>query len=127
MCMIDDNDGFVTVVGDRYVVARKPYRCLECGREIDAGERYHCEAYIYEGSIHRHKTCAHCRAVREWLLGECGGFIYGGVKEDARNHVEENPGCYDAKLYRAVVGMEWKWRARSGRLLPVPALKEANP
>jgi hypothetical protein len=64
--------------------------------------------------------------VREWLLGECGGFIYGNVKEDARCHVEENPGGYSIKLYRAVVGMEWKWRARSGRLLPVPAL-EAKP
>ncbi len=126
MCMIDTNDGFATVVGARYVVARKPHRCLECHRQIDAGERYFRETYIYEGEARRHKTCAHCLAVREWLLGECGGFIYSSVKEDARNHVVDNPGCYDAKLYRAVVGMKWKWRAKSGRLLPVPAL-EAQP
>jgi hypothetical protein len=120
--MIDTNDGFVTVVDADDIVARESCRCHECGRQIDAGERFHSEVFIFDDEIHHHDTCAHCLAVREWLLGECGGFIYSSVEEDARDHVVDNPGCYDAKLYRAVVGMKWKWRAKSGRLLPVPAL-----
>lgn len=121
MCMIDASDGAVTVVADgKFVAARLPHRCSECRRTIERGESYHREAYVFEGIFHVHKTCAHCMVVRHWLSDECGGWLYGAVEEDAREHVWTNGHLYGRDLYRAVVGMQWQWRTPSGRLLPVP-------
>ena len=121
MCMIDDGDGAVTMIDDgRYIRARSKHKCKECGRFIEPGESYHREVYKFDGEFSTHKTCAHCMVVRRWLSDECGGWLFGGVEEDAREHVFENRGYYGLDLYRAVVGMQWQWRTPSGRLLPVP-------
>ena len=121
MCMIGDAEDRVTMIQDgKYQVARLKHKCKECGRAIEIGERYHAEVFIYDRMLSRHKTCTHCMVVREWLAEECGGWLYGGVEEDAREHVLSNPGFYRRDLYRACVGMQLKWRSPSGRLLPIP-------
>lgn len=122
MCMIDyDSDGAVTRIADgQYFRAKKQHKCKECGRLIDAGESYHREAYVFDGQFTVNKTCAHCMVVRNWLQNECGGWLFGAVEEDAREHVHGNGYLYGFDLYRAVVGMQWQWRTPSGRLLPVP-------
>lgn len=117
--MTDYSDGNVTLLGDgRYSLARKDHKCRECQRMILAGERYHRETYVFDGDFTQHKTCAHCMVVREWLSEECGGWLYGGVEEDAREHCHS--GMYRMDLYRAVVGMANRWRTPSGKLLPIP-------
>lgn len=121
MCMIDDSDGTVTSIDEgKYRVARSKHKCMECARVIDPGESYYIEVYRFDGRVTRHKTCAHCMVVRGWLEDECGGWLYTAIEEDARQHVFDNRGYYGIDLYRAVVGMAWQWRTRSGRLLPVP-------
>ena len=120
MCMIDCGDGFVTLLSRQTRTAKKEHKCRECFRVIAAGEKYLLESYVFDGDFTAHKTCAHCMVVRDWLQDECGGLLYGGVEEDAREHVFENRGYYGYELYRAVVGMQWKWRSPSGRLLPIP-------
>jgi hypothetical protein len=55
--------------------------------------------------------------VRNWLSDECGGWLYTAVEEDAAEHARG----YGMDLARAVIGMRWQWRGKSGRLLPVPA------
>lgn len=86
MCMIDCDDDQVTVLFERIQRALKAHRCMECGRQIDKGETYLCERYVWDGSAKTHKTCEHCTVARDWLNGECGGFIYGRVEEDMREH-----------------------------------------
>lgn len=135
MCMLDDADGRVTIINEGcYVTARKPHKCAECRRTIDAGERYHRESFVFDGRFQAHKTCAHCMVVRDFLSEECGGWLYGDVEEDAREHCHS--GIYRMDLYRAVVGMQRNWRRKDGRLMNVPtrittsddlaALKEAK-
>ena len=117
MCMMDDSDGSVThLEKGGYVIARREHKCAECARRIDAGEGYHTEVYVFDGRITRHKTCAHCMVVRNWLSDECGGWLYTAVEEDAAEHARG----YGMDLARAVIGMRWQWRGKSGRLLPVP-------
>lgn len=121
MCMMDDSDGAVTMIAEgRFYRAKTQHKCAECRRVIHAGESYHRESYVFDRQFSIHKTCAHCMVVRGWLQNECGGWLYGAVEEDAREHVHNNGHLYGLDLYRAVVGMAWQWRTRAGRLLPVP-------
>jgi hypothetical protein len=109
---------------DARPVAKAAHRCAECGRVIEPGERYLRERYVWDGKFTVHKTCAHCEVARDWLAQECGGWLYGGVEEDIREH------CfgygYGMDLYRLAVGIAWKWRTPRGRLLPVPAVPQTG-
>lgn len=116
MCMTDDAEQVRHLDRGGFVTARQEHRCMECARQIDAGEKYHAETFVLNGAVTRHKTCGHCMAVRQWLADECGGWAYTAVEEDAAEHVSG----YGMDLARAVIGMRWKWRGKSGRLLPVP-------
>lgn len=121
MCMLDHADGQVTPLGDpERPVAKAAHRCAECRRVIEPGERYLRERYMWDGEFTLHKTCAHCEVARDWLWKECGGWLYGGIEEDIREHCFGHG--YGMGLYRLAVGMAWKWRTPRGRLLPVPAV-----
>lgn len=119
MCMIDDGDGHVTMLSEADPVARKWHRCRECGRKIHPRERYHVDRFMWDGKLDTFKTCAHCMVARTWLRDECGGWLFGCVEEDIRSHAHEG---YPMGVRRLAVGMEWQWRAPSGRLLPVPKM-----
>lgn len=119
MCMIDNGDGVVTMLSEANPRARIAHRCKECGRTIEPGEQYHADRFIWDGKLHNHKTCAHCMVARGWLWNECGGWLYGAVEEDIREHAYEG---YPMDVRRLAIGMQWKWRTPSGRLLPVPAV-----
>ena len=120
MCMIDDGDGYVTMLSQADPVARKAHQCKECWREIAPGERYRVERFVFEGAMSVHKVCTHCQVGREWLSAECGGWTYGGIAEDIREHTFN--GHYEMGVHRLAVGMAWKWRTPSGRMLPVPTM-----
>jgi hypothetical protein len=121
MCMIDyDGDGRVTLLSQATPVARKAHKCRECRREIAIGERYHVDRFVWEGRLDTHKTCAHCMVAREWLRQECGGYLFGGVEEDIREHAHN--GDYPMGVHRLAVGMAWKWRTPTGKMLPIPAV-----
>ena len=122
MCSLDFSDGYVRLLSASSPVARQCHQCRECRRDIAAGERYHVERYVWEGRMHTHRTCAHCKVARRWLEDRCGGYTYGDVREDVVEHAR-NVGRNFA-LMRAAVGMRRKWRAPSGRLLPLPVLQE---
>ena len=120
MCMIDDSDGSTTILSERYRQARKSHRCSECYRTIRAGERYLAETCLFEGEITRHKTCSHCEVVREWLVKECSGFLYGGIGEDIAEHAHS--GYYGFGVARLAAGMRSKWVRKTGLLWPIPHL-----
>lgn len=118
MCMINEEYDNVTMLGEAAPVARQEHKCRECFRVILAGERYHVDRFVWEGSLDTFKTCAHCMVARDWLGDECGGWLFSSVEEDIREHAHS--GKYPIDVIRIAVGMAWKWRAPSGRLLPIP-------
>jgi len=120
MCMIDGAEGCVTVLLARHQKANKDHRCAECFRTIRKGEKYLNERYVWEGSATTHKTCKHCQVVRDWLQGECGGFLYGGIEEDICEHGWEN--YYGVGVKMLAVGMRRKWTTKSGHLWRTPTL-----
>ncbi|RZA27320.1 MAG: hypothetical protein EOP02_10365 [Proteobacteria bacterium] len=117
--MIDDGEGYVTMLGEGQHKARKQHRCAECARHIEPGETYLRERFVFDGKMSDHKTCSHCIVVRSWLQGECGGFLFGAVEEDIREHAYDG---YDSDVIRLAVGMKWKWTTPNGKRLPVPAV-----
>src|SRR4051812_27618700 len=118
MCMIDDSDGNVTMLSERTPVARIAHKCAECARDIRPGERYTVERFVFEGSLSAHKTCGHCLRVREWLRDECGGWLFGGIEEDIREHAAEG---YGIAVKMMAVGMARCWLRKDGqRLWPLP-------
>ena len=120
MCAIDDADYFCEVLSSRTLTARKAHRCNECGRTIEPGESYLCEFLTDEEQGARvHKTCAHCQIVREWLLRECGGWLYSGIAEDIGDHAG-----YGMPVARLVVGINRQWYRIDGSLMPVPTLPQ---
>lgn len=120
MCMIEDSDGTVTSLHDCNHTARKEHKCTECCRTIERGEVYKNERYVWDGSAHTQKTCAHCQVVRAWLTATCGGWVYGGLREDIAEHFHEGCGIESGRL---TIGMMRKWHRRDGRLMPIPTLK----
>ena len=87
MCMVDMADGMSVVLHSSHRKANKEHRCRECRRAIAPGEKYLNEGLLWEGEKSTHKPCRHREVVRDWLVGECGGFIYGGeIEEDIREH-----------------------------------------
>jgi hypothetical protein len=123
MCMVDYGDGWKVFRAEQRT-ARKEYRCYECNRVIEPGERYEFATGITNDGYDKWSvmhTCAHCQAGPcRWLNRVCGGYLYGGVYEDLDEHRFE-PDVRDMALYRALIGMKRKWRKRDGTLMAVPA------
>lgn len=103
MCMADYSEDRVTMISERITRARKQHKCAECNRRIEPGEQYLTEFYVFDGEHSSHKTCGHCQVVRKWLNDECGGWVYGAVEEDIREHSWEGHGM---RVKMMAVGME---------------------
>jgi hypothetical protein len=136
MCMADSCDFEGTHLGTAKHVARKDHRCGDCGRIIGKGESYMVGSWASEGRIERMKMCAHCRVVADWLEANCGGYVWGGLIEDLREHIEEYAGVYppvvlDLKRIDVMADHDWRFKRgpRAGQLLPVPKMPRfpANP
>ncbi|MCC7126431.1 MAG: hypothetical protein IT178_16395 [Acidobacteria bacterium] len=115
--MIEDVDKLL-VLSDVTRKAAKSHRCCECGRGIERGEQYRYETGVSDGRVVTHKTCAHCLIVREWLSGECGGWVYTMTEEDLVEHC--NGYGHPMSVYRLAVGQRRRWRTRKGALMPLP-------
>lgn len=117
MCLVDYCEGKwdqLQLVGR---VARKPHLCYECHRTIEPGERYEYGVFATDYGIQTIKTCAHCQAVRSWLVAQCGGWAYGGVLEDLEEHWSESWEVRGRYLARAIAGMRRHWRGGSDRIM----------
>lgn len=123
MCSFDNCDEIVNVLTDRLVRAKKPHECGECYREIGTGETYRYTAGTFDGDFVIYKMCAGCDQAKEWLLNNCNGFLYHGIYEDIREHVD-----YSYRAARIAVGMQRKWRAFKGEGLmkSVPAATQES-
>lgn len=121
MCAIDDAEGwqFGSIEQRR---ARKPHCCIECGREIAAGEQYQYARGYYDGSWYTYRSCRNCTAARTWLVIECGGSLFHGLSEELQEHWDYGSEYRSMWLARALVGLRRKWRTSRGALMePLPA------
>lgn len=120
MCM--DFDELATVLHSRWQKARIAHKCGECCRQIRPGEHYTAERLIVDGSAQSLKTCAHCMTVRDYLIEECGQWVYTAMEEDIQGHFYGDL-ANDAdtrRLRLLAVGMEACWQRADGSLWPVP-------
>lgn len=121
MCMADGCDEYVSVLSKELPVARKAQKCGECDRKIDVGELYQRENGTFDGEFVSYVTCKQCVVARKWLEWQCGGFLYRGVEEDVREHLED----YTIPLHvrfgiaRLVVGMQTQWRFKRMPRIPL--------
>lgn len=123
--MVDDGDGWEFFrEGDRR--ARKPHRCDECGRTIDAGEVYRFGSGLTDGWFSQWKTCHQCVQACRWLNKVCHGYLINAAEEDLGHHIrgEEEGELSSSHLVRLVRWMAYDWRDRSGRLRTVEEVRE---
>lgn len=114
MCMIDDCDERVNIIQESKRVARKPHHCEECRKVIQVGEQYQYEFGTMAGETCTYKTCLNCMKCRDWLQDLCGGFLYGGVEEDVKEHFLNYDKSYGSwwSIGRMVIGMRNQWKPR---------------
>lgn len=122
MCRADSED-CVTVLTSIHRRARKVHGCEECHRIISPGERYHYETYQTEGNVIAHKTCIHCQVGRDWLIKNCGGYMYGEVLDEVREHAGDYPDLREP-LESACAGINTKWIVL-GVMMPIPTMPPA--
>lgn len=104
--------------------ARKAYRCGECRRTIEPGERYIRDFTAFEGNAFTDLACGHCGVARDWLIENCGGFSSGLVGLMVE-HAQEYPGI-GWGLLRVGAGIARGWRRFDGAgLMPVPDMPES--
>lgn len=121
MCRVDDAESALMLASETRK-ARKQHKCDECGRVIQVGETYLHERGIHECEPFTNRTCGHCKVARDWLQGQCGGWVFTQVEEELREHWYEDTGYRTRELARLIYGMGRHWQARKGGLLPLPAL-----
>jgi hypothetical protein len=83
-CIDADVSDFVEVLFEKEVIARNAYRCIECHKTIEIGEKHWFEKTVYEGFFDGKRTCLDCYSVRKHLL--CS-FYYGEIWELVSNHI----------------------------------------
>lgn len=120
MCRVDDCER-VEILQNADRKARKRHKCSECYRPILAGETYHYECGICEGSFDTYRTCSHCMVARGWLAENCGGWVYTQVLEEIEEHAEEYPKIAFG-LNRIIVGAKRKWQSFGGGLMAIPKM-----
>lgn len=73
--------------------ARKHHKCGECGRAIQAGEKYEYTSGKWDGDMCFHKTCSRCKALRTHLQAHvrCFCWYFGSMLQDARDAIDNLP------------------------------------
>lgn len=116
MCRVDYADEYMQGLQQKVVRGRKPYRCCECSRQIEVGERHEYYAGAWEGGVQSFRTCLQCTEARSWLVKECGGFLFTEVLDELHEHWNDEPSLRSWELARLIAGMR---RRSKGELAAV--------
>jgi hypothetical protein len=120
MCRIDYADSDGLWLGDNMRTARMSHVCSDCGRTIEAGERYHYARWIYDGDFYDAKLCDRCEAAARWLTLVCGGWLWTQIGEELREHVDEEGWPIVTRGLRWLAEMHRRgWKRKSGALANV--------
>jgi len=118
MCAINDADP-VAFCYQKSRKARKDHHCSECGRAIQKGEPYTHSSFGADGSVGTNKACSHCEVAGKWLQKHCGGYCFGEISEELKEHYED--GYREDNLQRLLIGIRCGWKASQGDgFLPIP-------
>ena len=71
------------------IVARKEYKCCECGRTISPGQKYEYTSGRWAGEFRIYKTCLDCLSIRDALF--CN-YYFGGIFEELQNEIDMTGG-----------------------------------
>jgi hypothetical protein len=86
VCIDSAYDGDCAKFSDtRYVKARKPHKCCECGGTIVVGTVHQCVVGKWETSIDTYRTCPICDEIRGAFC--CNGWTYGSLWEDVNEQL----------------------------------------
>jgi hypothetical protein len=91
--------------------AKKVHRCIECGCDIQPGEKYERVFGIWNGDRDTPKTCARCVDMREWVKAHvpCFCWAHHNLHEDcvetARGYAHEAPGLLFGTRRRQAVAL----------------------
>lgn len=114
MCRIDDAP-YPEVYDETHPTARVRHLCVECGRVIERGERYHHVRGKWDGMWSTVKECRHCEAAGAVMDVMCGGYPHGELLVELEDHWHEG---YRSLAYaRLIALMRRRWL--DGRA-PVP-------
>lgn len=69
------------ILHDKWVTCRKPHKCYECGKEINAGDRVRYQAGFYRGDFMQWWTSPFCERVFSDLERMNYCVLYGGLWE----------------------------------------------
>lgn len=118
MCAVDDAEP-ATVFEEWTRCARVAHVCGECARTIRPGEVYQVSSGLWDGRWSTFKTCAHCTVLGAWLGEICGGYPFGALTEELREHWRN--GYASVALGRLIVAQRRGWRGGDD---PVPSRGE---
>lgn len=105
MCMFEDCDP-TDVCATSEHTARKHYRCSECEMVIHPGERYERAFTVNSGEKPRiYFMCQACFPVRDWLLVECNGYVFGKILDDITQHWYDDSELRTMNLGRMIVSI----------------------
>jgi len=78
-CSIDHGE-YADVYREEFPVARKTYKCYECGEDILPREKYHKATGLWkESGWDTFHTCMPCYHIR---MEHCShGYLFGGLRE----------------------------------------------
>lgn len=98
-------------------MARKPHRCCECRRVIEAKEVYHIFTAKYDGVITRSKTCAQCEDIR--AVFSCGesavlGELWEAMEYAAFPNLTTASECFTELSAASKAFILDKWREWKG-------------
>ena len=98
ICHYGCDDYSPTVCTTTVRTARKAHLCIECGEDIEPGQRYEDVKGLWDGHWDVYKTCIPCTGIRRDLM-TCG-YIYGQLREDISEYLGfdyvtgERSGCW---------------------------------
>lgn len=117
VCIGGDTGEYCTFSDSKFVTARKPHKCDECGATIPAGVKYERISQLYDGEFSRMAVCLLCSEIGIGL--SCDGRTIGNMWEEIVDYVfpDMTTGCL-AKLKTAAAKehlvkkwKEWKFGA----------------
>lgn len=77
-CSIDGYDD-AKVYREEFPVARKQYRCCECGETINPGQKYHKAVGLWDLGWDTYRTCMPCYNIRNHYCRR--GYIFGRLSD----------------------------------------------
>lgn len=98
--------------------ARKPHKCLECGRQIGKGEVYQRVTGKWDGEISTFITCRQCAEIRNVFScgeGETFGNCWESMEEIVFGELHTANACFqklsaESKAFLLDRWRKWKFR-----------------